>query len=62
MWDECRAEDKRTWMGTVSKLNCVNNDLCIGAKILMRGSHLCVIITNDKQLKYRHEVVNSGRD
>lgn len=48
MWDECRAEDKRTWMGTVSKLNCVNNDLCIGAKILMRGSHLCVIITNDK--------------
>lgn len=48
MWDECITEDKKTSMGTVSKLNCVNNYLCIVAKILMRGRHLCVIIINDK--------------
>lgn len=47
MWDACIAEDEKTSMGTVARLNCVNY-LCIGAKILMRGSQLCVIIINDK--------------
>lgn len=47
-------------MGTVSKLNCVNNYLCISAKFLMRSTHLCVIMINDKQLKYLHEVANWG--
>ena len=42
------GEDKRNLMGTVSKLNCVNNYLCISAKFLMRSSHLCVIMINDK--------------
>lgn len=49
-------------MGIMLKFNCVNNYLCIGVKILMRGSYLYVIIINDKQLKYRYEVVNFGRD
>lgn len=42
-------EDKRNLMAMVSKLNCVNKYLCIGAKSLMRSSHLCVIAINDKQ-------------